>query len=334
MSILNQVKREIRKGLQREVRPDLLPIYEQCGAFSEDRHQAGAPVKRRQSRIAECFRRICQGDLTQKQMLMADEASAAQWCANTAKLYGPCSTEADACRVTIDPSLPLVIDAIIIGEPIIIMIKVGRPLDCEAEAAALAYGHMGRRGLDHCAIKVLHADDREVETYQFSYEDAQGVYSDAVASFVAARETPCSHCHACLKAETCPARAKAAGEALELGALDMEHLKADPARGAEFLRAATSIDSFARILKRHYIDLNIDVPTYSKVKGMKFESVTPKALVPFIEDLGAEAILSIFSKPKGSKVRALFEAAEIDAPEEIFEVAHSMPRLRQNNKKK
>jgi len=268
--------------MQPKIRASQLPKLAMCGQFESAPTTSEAAA--RGTRIDEIFRRIWDsGEMPNEYSL--EEIKVAHWACGTLFNLGTnwattCSEE--KTRIFI----PIInywgtMDAVNYAAGWLADLKTGQIHNYKEQMAAYALGCMAKTSTDIWTAYLIFADQKEVVTHQFTFEEAKQIVKEA-ANNAGNDPTPNDYCQWCAKSLTCAPRLEAqklAIEATETGSFTMTVLR-NPAKLGEFLSRAKIFDDFREAAKdraRELLEAGERVPGWKLQKPRVSETLSVEA---------------------------------------------------------
>jgi hypothetical protein len=222
-------------------------------------------------------------------------------------------------------------------------LKTGARRNYREQMAAYALGLMGAHFAGEWTAHLLFCDQREIETYRFTYEEAHAIVDQVVKSFndPAKQPNPCEYCGWCAKADTCPARLAMVGETLTVTepGFDFDALLADPEKLGRFLSAFAVVEDFGERAKKiatERIKTGGQVPGWKLVTLKGSEFVDCETVGHHIQRIGFGPVLNAYGNLSAAKFRDLWSQrmpSEKPFPEEAVKHAAPSTYLKQSKTK-
>jgi hypothetical protein len=201
------------------------------------------------------------------------------------------------------------------------------------QMAAYALGFMESRFADEWTAHLLFCDQREVESFKFTYDEAKAVVGEVIEAFYDLNKSPapCEYCGWCAKAETCPARRTMVAETLPVAdpGFDFEAVAADPVQLGRFLAACAVVEDFrerAKKIATERIKAGGAVPGWRLVTRKGSEFVDCETVGHHIGAMGFGPVLAAYGNLSAARFRDLWiqrMPGESPFPEEA--VKHAAP---------
>jgi hypothetical protein len=255
------------------IRHSALPKLAQCPCYESN--PVAGPAAERGSRMDAAFRAFLMGKPVSGD-LSTEELEAVMWAVDTARdIADGADIEADEVNLKVNtPGMDHVGTEDMRCEAIQMSadLKTGSLRSYFQQQAAYALGNMDRTFTQDWTTHLIFCDQREVVSHVWTYEKAQEVVSEVLASATDPNRKPsvCEYCSWCRKADTCVARTEPVVETLavvEQPEMSLEALKAeivsDPARLGLFLqKAAQFVDFYDEVKSTAKVDMEagISVP--------------------------------------------------------------------------
>jgi hypothetical protein len=320
---------------QGTLRPSNLPKLKHCAWYrnSEPSEAAG-----RGTRIDTVYRDILAG-LKDFPDGSAAEIAAADWAAcQTSRIVGdhPVLTRKEDCGVTI-PGFPAPgeVDAISPNIFTSFDLKTGQQYDYQLQMAAYAWGLMEKYFMQRWITWILFCDFRRVYKYVFAYAEARRTVLEIRQRYEAAAAPVFNlYCSWCANAPECPVSINRADHALALAEkphFDFTALLANQERLGAFLTACRALEPYqlqAQDRAKQYLLAGTKVPGWSLVTRSPGKYVEPTDVVPLVDKLGADRVLSEYGNLSEAKYRKLSEEAGLEPDSSVVKQGAGTTYLR------
>ena len=313
------------------LRPSNLPKLAVCACF--DPNPDAGEAAARGTKLDGVFRRRVHGDKSDDTALVKDDLDAVDWAVNTLRAIAGTTeiiTAEDRCKIeclglsgTADawlPELGMSAD-----------LKTGQIRNYREQMAAYALGFMDATFRTEWTSHLLFADQRQIITHRFTYDDAKALVTELMARFhdTGKEPTVCEYCSWCVKAETCPARLQLAEKALVPAASDttfnFELVLADSEKLGAFLTACSVLDDFrerAEEAAKKRLVAGDKIPGWSLSSRKGAEFIYHDAVGRYIDRFGFGAVLGAYGNMSAAKFRQLWAEkmpSETPFPEDLIQ---------------
>ena len=261
------------------IRHSALPKLAQCACYESN--PVAGPAAERGTRLDAAFRGLFMGDNQAFLALAEDEQDSLMWAvAKVRELADGAPIEADEAKLkVVTPGMTHVgtEDARAAVRLKSFDLKSGSLRSYREQACAYALGNMERDFAQEWTVYMVFCDQREVVEYHFTYEQAEEIVTEVLASVndPAKQPTPCEYCSWCRNSDKCVARTTPVVDTLavvESPAVSLEAMKAElvgnPERLGKFLQAAAMFVDFYDDIKKA---AKVDMETGIEVPGWKLQ---------------------------------------------------------------
>jgi len=324
------------------LRPSNLPKLKECPCYESS--PIAGPAAERGTLLDTAFRAELLG-LEERfviaNKLTADEISAVKWAASMVRaMAGSERVLADEqyCRVRV-LDLNGTADAIVPGRLMHFDLKTGMRRNYREQMAAYALGLMGQHFAGEWTAHLLFCDQREVETFKFTYDEAHQIVDEVVRKFYDPGKSPnpCEYCGWCAKAESCPARLAMVAETLPAAepGFDFQSVTSDPEQLGKFLSACAVVEDFrdrAKKIATESLRSGGAVPGWRLVTRKGSEFVDCETVGHHISALGFGPVLAAYGNLSANKFRDLWATrmgTDKPFPEEAIKHTASSTYLKQ-----
>jgi hypothetical protein len=318
------------------LRPSNLPKLAVCPCYESN--PVAGPAAERGTLLDSAFRAELLGleeRLVIANKLSADEIAAVSWAVSMVRAMSGRErvlAREDDCRVKM-LGLSGTADAVVPARLTHFDLKTGMRRNYREQMAAYAIGFMDSQFADEWTAHLLFCDQREVESFKFTYDEAKAVVRDVIEAFhdLSKSPNPCEYCGWCAKAEACPARRAIVAETLPVAdpGFDFEAVAADPDQLGRFLAACAVVEDFherATRVATNRIKAGGKVTGWRLVTRKGSEFVDCETVGRHIGEMGFGPVLAAYGNLSAAKFRDLWSQrmpGEAAFPDES--VKHAAP---------
>ena len=318
------------------LRPSNLPKLAVCPCYESN--PVAGPAAERGTLMDSAFRAKLLGleeyaILSNK--LSADENAAVEWSVSMVRVMAGRErvlAREDDCRVKM-LGLSGTADAVVPTRLTHFDLKTGMRRNYREQMAAYALGFMDSQYASEWTAHLLFCDQREIETYRFTYDQAQVIVDQVIFDFndPDKKPNPCEYCGWCAKAESCTARRAIVAETLPVAdpGFDFAAVTADPAMLGRFLACCAVVEDFrerAKQIATERIKTGGGVPGWKLVTRKGSEFVDCETVGRHIQQMGHGPVLTAYGNLSVAKFRDLWsERMPGGAPFPEESVKHAAP---------
>lgn len=300
------------------LRPSTLPKLARCGHFRSE--PDSGPAAERGQRLDTVFRALVAGENIGVTELDPDDRDSVRWAVDTVRaLSGGYALESreEYLRATA-LGLSGTADLLCAGAGWSADLKTGQRHSYLEQQAAYALGFMDDCFADDWTTYLIYCDLREIVTHRFTRAEAERIVRAALAT--ARGDEPPSvneFCGWCIKRFECAARKESIGIIPFADAQSLAIETAESPLLREFVLRAGIVEEFAEkareVLKSRCM-AGEKVPGVSLVSKRGSRRIEASALVPLVEKVGAEQLLSALGSLTESRAQELWIGSSIEAP--------------------
>lgn len=235
-------------------------------------------------------------------------------------------------------------DACIPTKGILIDLKSGMIRSYREQMRTYALGKMRESFADSYKVVILFADQRETETFVFSYEEAEAGVRAVRAKALDPDHTlaPNEYCSWCAEFERCSARKELATRVA--GHMNVQErweiIKDDPEELSAFIKGAKVLDDYVKIGKQCLLDFaesGIELTGFHKRKGKVSETLPAENILAWMKrhpEVSAYDVIRSFGSMTGSKFKALAKKLGVDSADVSFVTKEGSPYIQASPEKK
>jgi hypothetical protein len=235
-------------------------------------------------------------------------------------------------------------DACIPAKGILIDLKSGMIRSYREQMRTYALGKMRETFADSYKVVILFADQRETETFTFSFEEAESGVKAVRAKALDPNKTlvPNEYCSWCAEFESCPARKELATRVA--GHMNVQErweiIKEDPEELAHFLKGADILTDYVKIGKARLLEFaeaGVELIGFHKRKGKVSETLPAENILAWMKqnpEVSAYDVIRAFGSMTGSKFKAMAKSLGVDSSGVSFVKHEGSPYIQKSPEKK